>query len=59
MVKGVFGKRRLLVRFQYGVEKDQTSNQLTVITVERIPVTKEVYFPTIYVIPDETSGLDK
>ena len=31
------GKKGLLVRFQYGCEKDMTSNQLTAVTIEKSP----------------------
>ena len=39
VVQGVSVKRRFLVRFQDGYEKDLTSNQLTSITVDSIPIT--------------------
>ena len=35
----VSGKRRFLVRFQDGCEKDMTSNKLTAVIVDKIPVT--------------------
>ena len=35
------GKRILLVRFQYGYEKGMTSNQLTTMIVDVIPINKE------------------
>ena len=38
VVKGVSGKKRFLVRIQYGCENYMTSNQLTVVPVENIPV---------------------
>ena len=41
VVQGVSGKRRFLVRFQDGCEKVMTSNQLTIVTVDRIPVIEE------------------
>ena len=41
------GKKRLLVRFQYGCDKNPTSNKLTVMTVDRIPMTEEAKVPTI------------
>ena len=40
VVEAVFGKRRLLMIFQDGCEKDMTLNQLIVVTVDKIPVTK-------------------
>ena len=49
----------LLVRFQDGYEKDITSNQLTGVAVDSLPVTKEDEVSTIYVIPDETVDFDK
>ena len=57
MVQGLSGKRRLLVRFWDGCEKDLTLNQLTVVTVERIPMTEEYEVPMISAIPCETIDL--
>ena len=48
---GVSGKRRLLERFQNGCEKDLTSNQITVVKVEKRSVDEEPEVPTISVIP--------
>ena len=59
MVQGVSVKRRFLVRFQDVCEKDLTLNQLTIVTVEKITVTKEYKVPMIYVIADVTTNLDK
>ena len=59
MVQGVSVNRRFLVRFQDVCEKDLNLNQLTIVTVENIPVTKEAEVPMIYVIPDETTDMDK
>ena len=59
VVQGVSFKRGFLVRFQYGCEKDITSNQLDVVTVYRRSTTKEAEVPKIYVIPDETVNLEK
>ena len=59
VLQGVSGKRRFLVRFQDGYEKDLTSNQLTLVTVDKIPVTEEAKVPTISVIPDETVDIEK
>ena len=39
VVQGVSGKRRFLVRSKDGCEKDLTSNQLTIVTVEKSTVT--------------------
>ena len=33
VVQGVSGKKRFLVRFQYGCENNLSSNQLTIVTV--------------------------
>ena len=59
MVQGLSGKRRLLVRFQDGCEKDMTLNQLTVVTVEKVPMTEEYEVPMISAIPCETIYLKK
>ena len=37
VVQGASGKKRFLVRFQDGYEKDLTLNQLTVVIVAKIP----------------------
>ena len=50
-VQGVSGKKMFLVRFQYGCEKYMTSNQLSILTLENISMTKEDKVPTIFVIP--------
>ena len=59
MVQGVSKKRRFLVRFQYGCKKDMTSNQLTVVILEKIPVEEKPKVPMIPVIPDETFPSEK
>ena len=59
VVQVVSGKSRLLVRFQDGFEKYMTSNQLTAVTVENIPVEEEAGVLTIYVIPDYSIYLYK
>ena len=46
------GKKSFLVRFQDGYEKDLTSNQLTVVIVEKSPLEEEPEVPTINEIPD-------
>ena len=38
VVQGVSGSRRFLVRFQNGCENNLSSNQLTVVIVEKILV---------------------
>ena len=45
--------------FQYGFEKDLISNQLTSVTLDKIPDAEEYKVPTISVIPVETVDLDK
>ena len=40
MAQSVSVKKRLLVRFEYVCEKYLTSNKPTIVTVEKIPVTK-------------------
>ena len=57
MVQGVSDKRRFLARLQDGCDKDPTLNQLTIVTVDGIPVVEEAKVPTISVIPDETIDL--
>ena len=59
VVQQISGKRRFLVRFQDGCEKDTTSYQLTIVVVDKIPMTEEAEVPTTYVIPDDTISLDK
>ena len=62
-LNGVFqrisGNDRFLVRFQDGCEKDLTSNQLTIVIVEKSPVDKEPKVTTITEIPDEKFPLEK
>ena len=59
MVQGVSGKMVLLVKFQDGYDKDMTMNQITGVKLDRIPVTKEAEFPTIYAILDWEVDLEK
>ena len=56
MVKGLSGKMRFLVMFQYECDKDTTSNQLTVVTVDNRPTNEEAKVITIDVITDR--GID-
>ena len=51
MVKGVLGRRKILVSFQNGCKKNLSSNQLNVVIVEKIPVEEEPEVSTIPVIP--------
>ena len=55
--QGVSGKKRFLVRFQYGCRNYLASNKLTVVIVEKIPVEEEPKVPTIPKIPDKTVPL--
>ena len=41
VVQGVSVRRRFLVRFKNGYEKNLSSNQLTVVIVDKIPVEEE------------------
>ena len=59
VVKGVSGRRRFLVRFQNGCKKNTSSNQLTVVIVEKITVEEEPEVSTIPEIPDEQVELEK
>ena len=40
VVQGVYGKRRFLMRFQYGCENNIAYNQITIMALERTPMTK-------------------
>ena len=53
VVQGVSGRRRFLVRFQNGCEKNISLNQLTVVIVEKILVEEEPEVSTIPEIPDD------
>ena len=59
VVQGFFGKKRFFVGFQDGFEKDMTSNQLTVVVVEKIPVTEEYEVLRISGKPNRTFPLEK
>ena len=59
VVQVVSGKKRLLVRFKYGRENYMKSNQLTIGTVENIPMEEEPDVSTVDVIPDEKVPLGK
>ena len=52
VVQGVSGRRRFLVRFQNGCEKNISLNQLTVVIVEKILVEEEPEVSTISEIPE-------
>ena len=59
MLKGVSGKRRFLVRFQGGRKNNISSNQLTVVIVEKILEEKEPEVSRISEIPEEQVELEK
>ena len=53
VVRGVSGRRRSLVRFQNGYEKNLSSNQLTVVISHKILVEEEPEVSTIPEIPED------
>ena len=53
VVQGVSGRRRFLVRFQNGCEKNMSSNQLTVVIVDKILVEEEPLVSMIPGIPED------
>ena len=53
VVKGVSDRRRFLVRFQNGCEKNLSSNQLTVVTAHEILVEEAPEVSTIPEIPED------
>ena len=53
VVQGVSGRRRFLVRFQNGCENNLSSNQLTVVVVEKILVEEEPEVSRIPEIPED------
>ena len=59
VVQGVSGERTFFVRFQDGCKKNLTSNQLTAVTAQKIPMYQEPEVPTISVIPDNTVDSEK
>ena len=59
MVQGVSCRRRFLVSFQSGYENNLSSNQLTVVIVEKIPEEKEPEVSEIPEIPKEQVELEK
>ena len=58
-VQGFYGNERFLVRFQYGCKKGLTSDQLTIVIVEKIHMEKEAEVLIIPMIPDETVTSEK
>ena len=59
VVQGVSDRRRFLVRFQNGCEKNLSSNQLTAVIVEKILVEEEPEVSTIPEIPEDKSEKEK
>ena len=49
----VLGRRRFLVRFQNGCKKNLSSNELTVVILDKIPVEEEPLVSTIPEIPKD------
>ena len=49
VVQGVSGRRMFLVRFQNGCKNILSSNQLTVVIIDKIPVEEE---PLVSTIPE-------
>ena len=59
VVQGVSGRRRFLLRFQNGCEKNLSSNQLTVVIVDKIPMDEEPLVSTIPEIPEDQVEKEK
>ena len=59
VVQGLLGNKRLLVSFQDGCEKNMSSNQLTIVIVEKILEEKEPEVYEIDEIPEEKVELEK
>ena len=59
VVQGVSGRRRFLVRFQNGCEKNLSSNQLTVMTAHEILVEEAPEVSTIPEIPEDNAEIHK
>ena len=59
MVQGVSGRRRFLVRFHNGCENDLSSNQLTVVILEKNPEEIEPEVSEIAEILEEQIKLQK
>ena len=59
MVQGVLGKKRFLARFQDGCKNNLSSNELTIVIVEKIPEEEE---PEVFEnpeIPEKQVDLEK
>ena len=59
VVRGVSGKKRFLVRFQDGCKNNLSSDQLTIVIVDKIPEEKEPEVSKITEIPEEQVELEK
>ena len=59
MVQVLLVKKRLLVRFQDGCKNNLSSDQLTIMIVEKIPEEKEPKVSVIPKIPEEQVELEK
>ena len=59
VVQGVPGRRRFLVRFHNGCEKNMSSNQLTFVIVDKIPMEEEPLVSRIPEIPDDQVEKEK
>ena len=59
VLKGVSGNKRFLVSFQDGCKNNMSSNQLTIMIVEKIPEDKESEVSPIPEIPEEQAELEK
>ena len=57
--RGISGKKRFLVWFQDGCEKYLSTNQLTIVIVEKSPAEKEPEVPINPDIPEEQVTLEK
>ena len=53
VVQGVLGKKRFLVKFQDGCKNNLSSNQLTIVILEKIPEEKEPEVSKTAEIPEE------
>ena len=51
VVQEVFGKSRYLVRFQYGLEKEMSSNRIAIVVV-RSELEKEIEVREVEFIPE-------
>ena len=59
VVQGATGRRRFLERFHNGCQKNLSSNQLTVVIIEKIQVEEEPEVCAIPEIPEEKVELEK